>query len=150
MSTFQRIQADLLKARRDRDQLAVTALSTLISEVSAVAKKELREVTEADVQSKLTAFVDNLSATLKLVDKNSARASELATERALLESYRPKQLAEAELQPIIAKLVDNAVAAAGGQKSMRLMGSVVRELQAGYAYRYDPGQASRTIKSLLA
>ncbi len=137
------LQADLQKAMRARDMRRVyvlrgvlTALKNLRveksgadpeeAEVAAVLRKELNKRREAEE------FAAKAGRT-ELIDENRAEA-------AVLESYLPASLGEAELT--------EAVKTIAAELGTTQMGAVMAELRKRFAGRYDGKRASEIVRGL--
>jgi uncharacterized protein len=120
------VQSDLTAAMRERDQVRVGTLRMALTAISSeeVSGKEARELTDDDVLKVLakeakkrkeasTAFTD--AGRPELAAKEDA-------ELAVLETYLPAQLSDAELESIVTKAVEDT-----GATSMQQMGRGVRD-----------------------
>lgn len=84
MTTLELIKADALAARKARDTIKATVLTTLIAEVC----RDTKEPTENEVAKGVTKFIKNLNKSLE------ARHSEQTVqELAIVETYVPMTLA---------------------------------------------------------
>jgi uncharacterized protein YqeY len=134
-----------LTARKDKDTLKATVLTTLIGEAEAVGKnKGNRAPTDAEVTAVVKKFLDGANFILdKAVDNLEARL-QAREEITILEAYMPKQLSAAELETIVSNLI-----AVNGVDSPRKLGLLMKDLKAQYDGQYDGAVASRIAKEIL-
>ena len=85
---LKRIKEDILKYRKERNNIAVTSLQTLVGELE---NKEKNGVTigDAEVISLINVFIKNNNSTLSMLS-DQAKQMKLAGESILLNSYLPK------------------------------------------------------------
>jgi len=142
MSLINTIKKDQVQARKDRNAGAATLLTTLLGEASMVGKNAGgRETTDDEVIAVVKKFIKNNNDTLAVIDNNSSGYGDIENENELLNRYLPTQLSEDELRDIIAPLAEG--------KTMRDMGSIMKELKTNYTGLYDGGVASSIIKGML-
>ena len=143
------VQRDLTAAMRERDQVRAGTLRMALTAISTeeVSGKQARELTDDDV--------------LKVLAKEAKKRKEAATaftdagrpelaakedaELAVLETYLPAQLSDAELESIVAKAVE-----ATGATGMQQMGQVMKAAQAVVAGRADGGRVAAVVKATLS
>lgn len=143
------LQSDLHAAMRAREQVRVATLRMVLTGVSneEVSGKEARELTDAEV--------------LKVVAKEAKKRKESATayreagrpeladkeeaELAVLETYLPDQLGEAEIAAIVDRAIEHV-----GATSMAQMGQVMKAAQSEAAGRADGGVLAAIVKARLA
>jgi hypothetical protein len=151
MSLKDRLQEDIKAAMRAK---AADQLTTLRLITAAIKQKEVDErvtLDDAQVLSVIEKMVKQRKDSIAqfqaggrqdLVEKESA-------ELALLQSYLPAQLTEAEIRAEVDAGVD-ALLAAGETVSPALMGKVMAQLKPRLAGRADMGVVSRLIKEALS
>jgi uncharacterized protein YqeY len=143
------VQRDLTAAMRERDQVRAGTLRMALTAISTeeVSGKEARELTDDDV--------------LKVLAKEAKKRKEAATaftdagrpelaaqedaELAVLEAYLPAQLADAELESIVARAVEDT-----GATGMQQLGQVMKAAQAAVAGRADGGRVAAVVKATLS
>lgn len=147
MTLFSQIKADQLAARKAKDGLKATLLTTLIGELTAIGKNDgNREVTDADVVKLVKKFLDGVNETLVLikdasnVDGSADRYVNLLKEQSYLTAYMPQQMDEATLTEVLCELVTES-----GPNLGKLMGL----LKERYAGQYDGKMASTVAKSVI-
>jgi uncharacterized protein YqeY len=143
------IQHDLTTAMRERDQVRAGTLRMVLTAITTeeVAGKESRELTDDDVltvvakeakkrKEAATAYAD--ASRPELADRELA-------ELAILDTYLPAQLSDAELETIVAEAI-----ATTGASSMAQMGQVMKAAQGAVAGRADGGRVAAVVKTALA
>lgn len=147
MSLVETIKSDSLTARKAKDSLKATLLTTLYSEVANVGKNNgNRDTTDAEAVAVVKKFLKGVDETVKaLMDSSPERFAIALAEQTILEQYLPKQLSEDEIRSIVVSLV-NALP----ERSAKQMGAVMKEMKALYEGQYDGQVASRLIKEALA
>jgi uncharacterized protein YqeY len=149
MSTLEtRLHDDLTTAIRARDEVSSATLRMALTAVKneAVSGTEARELTDADVVGVLGREAKKRRESATAYD--DAQRPELAAreraELAVLETYLPAQLDDAEL----AELVVAAVAETGAE-SPKQMGQVMKVLTPQIAGRADGGRVAAAVRSAL-
>ncbi len=147
MTLFTQIKTDQLAARKARDGLKATLLTTLIGELTAIGKNDgNREVIDADVVKLVKKFLDGVNETIALikdasnVDGSADRYVNLLKEQSYLTAYMPQQMDEATLTEVLCELVTES-----GPNLGKLMGL----LKERYAGQYDGKMASTVAKSVI-
>ena len=145
----EQLQSDLTSAIRERDQVRAGSLRMALTAVTneEVAGKEHRELSDDDVLKVLTkeakkrreaAAAYTGAGRTELADKEEA-------ELAVLETYLPKQLSDAELESIVREAV-----AASGATGMPQMGLAMKSANAAVAGRAEGGRVAAVVKQVLA
>lgn len=132
------------KARLSTIRLIQAALKDRDIEARGNGKEPLGE---DEILALLQKMVKQRQESIAIYDQNN-RPELAAGEReevAVIESFLPKQMDEAEVKEAIEKAV-----AATGAASMKDMGKVVAALRSAYAGRMDFGRASALVKARLA
>ena len=147
MTLFTQIKTDQLAARKAKDGLKATLLTTLIGELTAIGKNDgNREVIDADVVKLVKKFLDGVNETIALikdasnVDGSADRYVNLLKEQSYLTAYMPQQMDEATLTEVLCELVTES-----GPNLGKLMGL----LKERYAGQYDGKMASTVAKSVI-
>ena len=152
MALLDELKADQLAARKSNDRLKADLLTTLIGEASQITTEEFKrgvtEVTDEKVAATVAKFLKNTKLTLenlaseraRLIDagadasKVDQRIEAAETELAILSSYGPKQMTEAQLREVVddfrAKNPDANV------------GSIMAHLKTSFGGQYDGKAAS--------
>ncbi|WP_040159499.1 GatB/YqeY domain-containing protein [Mobilicoccus massiliensis] len=149
MSLKESIQGDLHTAIRERDQVRSATLRLALTAITnaEVGGKEHRELTDDDVLAVLGKEAKKRKESATAYD--DAGRPELAererAELAVLETYLPAQLDDAELDRIAADAV-----ASTGATGMAQMGQVMKAAQAQVAGRAEGGRVAAAVKKALA
>lgn len=146
MSLVEKIKKDSLEARKAKDGLRATLLTTLYSEVVNVGKNNgNRDTTDAEAVAVVKKFMKGVDETLAALKATTDPRHETAlAEKLVLETYLPKQLSEAELKVAIADLID-----ALPEKNPKQMGVLMKQMKERYEGQYDGQLASKLIKEAL-
>ncbi len=153
MSLREKISSELKTAMKARDTTRLATLRLInaaIKDREIAARGEERaesELSDADLTAVLTRMVKQR--------RDSARAYEEAArldlaeteiaEIAVIESFLPRQLDEAEMEQAIATVI-----AKTGATSVRDIGKVMATLKSRYAGQMDFGKAGAMVKARLA
>ncbi|MDN5797767.1 MAG: GatB/YqeY domain-containing protein [Intrasporangium sp.] len=145
----EQLHADLTAAMRARDtirsgslRMALTAITT--EEVAGTQHRDLSDDDVLKVLAKEAKKRREASAAYREAGRTELAAQEDA-ELAVLETYLPTQLGDAEL----AAIVRDAVAASGAA-GMQQMGLAMRAAQQAVAGRAEGGRVAAIVKQVLA
>lgn len=147
MSLKETLQQDMKTAMRagDKRRLAVIRLIN-----AAIKQREVDERIELD-DTQVTAVLDKMAKQRResIEQYEKAGRTDLAEQETfeleVVKHYLPEQLADSEIDSMIAEAI-----AATGAASMKDMGKVMGQLKAKLAGRADMGAVSARIKSRLA
>jgi uncharacterized protein YqeY len=139
--TLAQIKADQLQARKDRDTVKASLLTTLLGEAKALADKNAekeprdangnvikRDPTDAEVEEKIDKFLKDNLFTQENV-KDEIALAQARAEQAILLAYKPQQLTADQMTEII---VDNFTVVEN-----KLRGQINLYFKANYAGQYD-------------
>lgn len=125
------IKQDLLKAMKDKDELALSVLRMLSAEIhkkEIELKKKEEGLSESEIQQVVVREIkkrhEAQSAYMKGGREDSAKAEEKEAE--VLKKYAPEQLSESELASLVDKTIKET-GAVGMQDMGRVMSEVMRE-----------------------
>lgn len=139
MSLMKQIQTDQVQARKNKDAVKASVLTTLIGEAAMIGKNAgNRDTTNDEVVKVVTKFVKGIDETLALIDANDTRVATLRVERDVLAAYLPKQLTADELRAIILAQFPEKTA----------VGAIMGFLKANYNGQYDGKTASTLVNTL--
>ena len=141
------INADLKSAMLAKDTLRLSTLRMLKSAVEyAKIEKKQEALPDADVVAVIKKQVKQRQDSIESFDKGGRAdlADKEKAELAILKSYLPAELAEAELTAIVA-----AVIAELGARTKADMGKVMKAVQAKVAGRADNRLVSQIVGRLL-
>jgi uncharacterized protein YqeY len=152
--TLAQIKADQLQARKDRDTVKASLLTTLLGEAKALADKNAekeprdangnvikRDPTDAEVEEKIDKFLKDNLYTQENV-KDEIALAQARAEQAILMSYKPQQLTADQMTEII---VDNFTVVEN-----KLRGQINLYFKANYAGQYDGTSLKNVIDKLIA
>jgi uncharacterized protein YqeY len=140
MSLMQRIKTEQLEARKKKDVIKASLLTTLIGEATAIGKNDgNRETTDAEVVAMVKKFLKNIEETMKVADTFQAREEKL-----ILIDLLPTQLSEQELKTTVWLLGTEV-----GATTSKDMGKIMKVLKERYDGQYDGALASKLIKEML-
>lgn len=153
MTTFKsRLQDDLTAAIKERDELRSATLRMALAAVTTeeVAGKSARELSDDEVLKVLAREAKKRREAAEAFAQGgrAEQAERERAEEAVLATYLPQQLSDAEL----AELVEQAVAEAraGGAEGPRAMGAVMKLVQPRVAGRAEGGRVAAVVKQALA
>lgn len=156
MALLDQLKADQLAARKQNDRLKADLLTTLIGEATQITTEEFKrgvtEVTDDKVVATVAKFSKNSKLTLENLASERARLAEARgdaskvderikaaeTELAILSSYGPKQMTEAELRAAIDAFKANNPDAN--------VGAIMAHLKTNFGGQYDGKAASALAK----
>jgi uncharacterized protein YqeY len=145
MSLLKTIKVQQLQARKDRDRVKASLLTTLIGDAEKVGKDSGdREPTDEEVQRTIKKFLTNSTETLAAINTGSGDTSQVTAEIDILKALLPTQLTDAELEQAIQATITKV-----GATSMKDMGKVMAGLKIDYAGTYDGKVANGIVKRLL-
>ena len=147
MTLKARVTDDMKSALRAKDAQRLGALRLLLAAIKQREVDERRELADADVVATIEKMVKQRRDAIAQFE--AGRRQDLAAgeayEVALLQSYLPAQLSQAEVDEAVTLAI--AETGAAGPQSM---GKVMAVLKAKLAGRADMGQVSALVKSRLA
>ena len=139
------IRKDWLTARKEKRVAEAALLSTLVSEITMVGKNDgNRETTKEETIKIIKKFIQNVEEIIKLKAESGADAAAEKLEQEWLSRYMPKQMSSEELTAVINEIVGKLP-----EKSMKVMGAVMGQLQKGHAGLYDGKEAAKLVKQAL-
>lgn len=143
---FDQLQADLKQAQLNRDEVKVSVLRMLLSELKYVQINSGQDLTDADVttqiQKELKKRREAVEGFLKggreeLADKEKQEAT-------VLEAYLPAQLSDEELT----KIVDETISETGAS-TIADMGKVISSVMAKVSGQAEGARVSLLVKQQL-
>ncbi|MEU9338358.1 GatB/YqeY domain-containing protein [Streptomyces sp. NPDC048290] len=147
-----KLKDDLNAAIKERDELRS---STLRLTLTAITKEEVagtakRELSDDEVLKVITREAKKRREAADAFAKGgrAEQAAREAAEGELLAEYLPKQLADAELERIVAEAV--AEARAAGAEGPRAMGAVMKIVNPKVAGQAEGGRVAAAVKKQLA
>lgn len=141
MSLLQTIRNDQLNARKAKETLKASLLTTLLGEAIAIGKNDgNRETTDAETIAVIKKFIKNINDTLVHREEES-----LIAERDILKEYLPKQLSSDELINIVSAFVEQ-----NDLEGSKGVGAVMKYLKQNYEGQYDGAMASQVTRDVLS
>ena len=147
MSLFKQIKAEQLEARKAKDTVKASLLTTLIGEIqtsvtggASASQCGILNPTDDETTKVIKKFIKNAETSLSMRQDDKTQE-----ELNLLQAYMPQPLTDAELEAIVATevLIGKKEGKAGGA----LVGYVMKQLKTGYADRYDASKVKGLVES---
>lgn len=140
------IKADQLSARKAKDTLKASILTTLIGEAEMVGKNAQRETTDQEVLAVIKKFIKNIDETLKV-----RVLPELVSEKLILSEYVPKQMTGTALQSMVAASIMAVEKNSENALTVKDLGKVMKQIKQDWPdANFDGGEATQIIKSKLS
>jgi uncharacterized protein len=144
-----RLQADLTKALRERDELKLATLRMALAAVTTeeVAGKAARELSDADVVRVLTREAKRRREAADAF-ASGGRPELAERERAegrVLDEYLPEQLSDDDLRGLVASAIDET-----GAEGPRGLGAVMKVVTPRVAGRAEGGRVAAEVRRQLA
>ena len=137
-----KIKHDQLVARKNRDQIKSTLLTTLIGEADMVGKNNgNRDPFDEEVISVVKKFLKGVNETIDILSRSGHDASQFEKERDILDSYLPTQLTKEKL--IV--MLDSAVVDGTLVEDKSFKGAAMKWLKEHYSGQYDGRVAAAAI-----
>lgn len=136
MSLLDQIKADQLTARKAKEAIQASLLTTLIGDIQNVLKGPYKGTEDEVILSTIKKYLD-ANKEFQGKDPDAATLSMLQVEQKVLQSYMPSQLSEDEILTIIK---DQALAD---------LPSIMKHFKSNYLGKYDGKKLSDIAKSLF-
>lgn len=145
------INNKLKESLKNKDQVALSTVRLIMAalkdrDITARSTGKAEGIDDSEILSMLQSMIKQRAESAKTY-KEAGRedlAEREKAEIAVIESFMPKQLSEAEIQAVITRKIKDT-----GADSIRDMGKVMGALKAEYAGQFDMGHASALVKSAL-
>jgi len=146
MNTKEKLTADLKDAMRARDTLRKRVLRLALASIKNAEIAKQAELSEAEVVKVLQKEVKERRDTIEGAQKagRDDLVAEAEAEIAVLETYLPQQLSEAELEALVRGTIAEV-----GAASMREMGKVMSAIMPKVQGRADGKAVSQMVRKLL-
>jgi uncharacterized protein YqeY len=137
------VRADLNDARRGRDKLRTTVLSTFISEIRNREIEVGGELNDEQVQAVAITAIKKRREAAELMRANDRAelADKEEQEAAVLQGYLPAQLTEDEVRAMVREAV------AAGAKNL---GDVMKQVSPRTKGRFEGKELNRVVREVLA
>lgn len=143
---IENLKEDQLVARKNRDQIKATLLTTLIGEAEMVGKNSgNRAPFDEEVVSVVKKFLKGVNETIVILNKSGHDSSQFEKEREILDSYLPKQLTFDQ----ILTMIESAVLDGTIIKDKSFKGSAMKWLKIHYSGQYDGRIAAEVLDRLV-
>lgn len=142
MSTLEQIKKDQFEARKNKEVMKASLLTTLFSEASMKGKNAGRETTEEETIQVVQKFLKGVNETIGYLEKggvdNTEALSTVQAEKAILEAYLPKM---ATREQILAEVISLKAAGAAN------IGAIMKGLKEKFGSSLDGKLASEVAKN---
>ena len=147
MTLRERLNEEIKTAMKAREQEKLNALRLLLSAVKQREVDERITLDDAGVVSVIEKMIKQRKDSITQYEKAARQdlADKEKFEISVIEAYLPKQLAQAEVEAIVAEAVRES-----GAKGPQDMGKVMALVKPKLAGRADIGKASALVKARLA
>ena len=141
-SLKERIRLDLNDARRSKDKLRTTVLTTVLSEIRNKEIEQGEEAADPDVIGVVSkAIKQRKEAADQMRDAGREELAEKEErEAAILDEYTPEALPEAEVREMVREII-----ASGADNMGAVMGALMPKIKG----RFEGGEASRIVREEL-
>ncbi len=143
----EKLQEDLKQAQLTRDEVKVSTLRLLISEINNEKIKKGGELEENEIQKVISRELKKrkeAAAGFRQGNREEAALKE-ESEAKILESYLPEQLSDEELTNLIEASINNL-----GAKNISDMGRVIGEVMSKAQGKAEGGRVSIIVKEKLS
>lgn len=139
----EQLRADLTQARKDRDKLRTTTLTTFLSEIKNKEIDQRKPVSDEDVRGLLVTAIKRRREAAEQMRAGSRveLAEKEEQEGVLLQAYLPPALGEDEVRGFIAEAI------AGGATDV---GGVMKSVMPRAKGRFDGKELNRLVREALA
>lgn len=147
MNLKEQIKSDIKDAMRAKETAKRDTLRNIQAMIKQVEVDERKEVSDADVEAMLMKYAkqrEDAMAQFKDAGRDDLVAKEEA-ELALVQSYLPEPMDDAELESILKEIIANV-----GAESMKDMGKVMGTAKSTIGSRADGGRINQVVKKLLS
>lgn len=137
---------EAMKAKDERKISTLRLVNSTFKNADIEARGSGKTLSDADLLSVLQKMIKQRQESKELYEKGGRPelAQQEAEEIAIIQSYLPKQMSDAEM----AKAIDDAIKETGAA-GMKDMGKVIGALRGKYAGQMDFGKASGIVKGKL-
>lgn len=146
MTTRERIDADMLRAAKEKNAPVLSTLRMLKSAVKNAEIEKMKPLEEADVVAVVSREMKKLKDGLEsyAAGKRDDLAEQAKKEIATLEAYVPQQMSDDELMALAKRKIEET-GAAGPKDFGKVMGAVMKETQG----KADGARVTAAVKSIL-
>lgn len=141
---LEKIKEDQFAARKSREMLKGTLLTTLYSEALMVGKNAGRETTDEETNKVIQKFLKGVNETIKYLElgggDNSTALHVVRTEKEILEGYLPKMATVEEVNFAVGEIIASGV-------EVNKIGIIMKMLKDKFGAALDGKMASTVIAS---
>ena len=148
----ERLREALKTSMKAREELKVSTLRLILAalkdrDIAARGEGNDEGITEDDILAMLGTMVRQRRDAIKLYDEGGRRelADQEREEIDIIQTFLPKQLAEAEISDAVTEVIGRLQA-----KGLKDMGRIMADLRGHFAGRMDFGRASQIVKEQLS
>lgn len=148
MSLFKQLKTEQLEARKAKDAVRASLLTTLIGEIQTAITGGATasqfglvgslDAKDEDTFKVIKKFIKNAETSLSMREDDKTKQ-----ELAILQAYMPQPLSDTELEALVAQFAN--IGLTEGKSGGALVGYVMKQLKEGYTDRYDASK----VKGLL-
>lgn len=145
---IEKIKAAQLQARKEKNEVKKSLLTTLIGEAEMVGKNSRNgSPTDEEVVKTLKKFEKNLQENLKIFRERGMQAEELfaTTEMEYLLEFLPTKVSDDQIKTDIVSLIESM----NLKMEQKSLGQITKELKIKYGSQFDGGQISSIFKSMM-
>ncbi len=144
---FEKLQEDLKQAMLSHDEVKISTLRLLISELKNLQIQKGSELQEKDIVATIQKEVKKRKEAAEGFRKGSReeQAQKEEAESKVLEGYLPEQLSDEELTKIVEEVINNV-----GASSIQDMGRVIGEVRGKVGQGADGSRISFLVKQKLS
>lgn len=143
----QKIREDLKQAQLDRDEVKVSTLRLLLSELTyAKVAKQTETLSDQDVISSVQKAVKQRKESIESFEKGGRNdlAEKEKAELAILEAYLPEQISDEELTSLVQESINEI-----GATSMADMGKVIGAVMGKVGQKAEGSRVSALVRENL-
>lgn len=140
------LQEDLHQAQLDKDEVKVSTLRLLLSEIKYSEIEKRQELSDEDILKVISQEVKKRKESIQAYKAGNREdlASKEEAEAAILQKYLPEQLSDEELEQIVGELIVEV-----GATTISQMGQVMGKVMAKVGSKADGGRVSSMVKAKL-
>lgn len=141
MITLQQLKTEQLEARKARNLVKSSLLTTLLGELDTDAKRSGKE---PDTTAVVRKFLKNIAENISIAGdrRDSNWLDELEQEKEILEAYLPQQLTYLQLESYLTQAILH--------DGLNNKGALMKYLKDNFAGQYDGKVASEVVTKLLS
>ena len=142
MTSIVSLKADLLVARKAKDETAKNLLTALVGEAVNVGKNQgNRETTDEEVTQLVKKFIKNAEETRRISLDNNRNADVVEKELEILSKYVPVQMTQSSIIAVLQQFKQN--------NAQAKLGDAMKYMKENFAGIYDAKMASTIAKDVF-